>query len=149
MIQYTESADSLDEGTKALVKAFVSFTEEIEAANYYLQRLNSCNNPELKELMLHNMLEEVEHANKLMGWINKNNEIDIEYKPKFSADETAKEISDLVSEKNNDSAEEAPADPVISSKIENKAVKPILESEISDSLKKQYEKTHNAEEEVK
>jgi hypothetical protein len=105
MPQYTEDFSSLSQDGILLAKAFVSLKEEIEAASYYIQRLDNCECPELKEILLHNMLEEVEHANKIMGWINNNNVIDIKYEPMFSAEETAKEITDLVNEKNNESAD--------------------------------------------
>jgi len=60
--------------TLAMHQAIVSLMEELEAADWYRQRADDCDDPSLKEILLHNMREEVEHAAMLIEWLRRNNE---------------------------------------------------------------------------
>jgi uncharacterized protein len=53
--------------------AITSLMEELEAADWYRQRSDDCDNPSLKEILLHNMREEIEHASMLIEWLRRNN----------------------------------------------------------------------------
>ena len=55
-------------------RAIVSLMEELEAADWYRQRADDCDAPALKEILLHNMREEIEHASMLIEWLRRNNE---------------------------------------------------------------------------
>jgi uncharacterized protein len=46
--------------------------EEVEAANRYCQRADDCDDPALKEILLHNMREEIEHASMVLEWMRRN-----------------------------------------------------------------------------
>ncbi len=48
--------------------------EEVEAVNYYNQRVAATPNAELKELLAHNRDEEIEHAAMLIEWLRRNME---------------------------------------------------------------------------
>jgi hypothetical protein len=48
--------------TLAMHQAIVSLMEELEAADWYQQRADDCDDAALKAILLHNMREEIEHA---------------------------------------------------------------------------------------
>lgn len=54
--------------------AAVSLEEELEATDWYRQRADACEDPALKEILLHNMREEIEHACMLLEWLRRNDE---------------------------------------------------------------------------
>ncbi len=54
-------------------QAIVSLMEELEAADWYRQRADDCEAPALKEILLHNMREEIEHACMILEWLRRNN----------------------------------------------------------------------------
>ncbi|MCB9947977.1 MAG: ferritin [Rhodospirillaceae bacterium] len=64
--------DRLSAQTIALHQAITSLMEELEAVDWYRQRADDCNDPALKEILLHNMREEMEHAAMLLEWIRRN-----------------------------------------------------------------------------
>jgi hypothetical protein len=53
-------------------QAIVSLMEELEAADWYQQRADDCEDPALKEVLLHNMREEIEHASMVLEWLRRN-----------------------------------------------------------------------------
>ena len=73
-MQFTEPADTLDQQTADYSKALKSLMEEIEAVNYYNQRVATTPNAELKELLAHNRDEEIEHAAMIIEWLRRNME---------------------------------------------------------------------------
>lgn len=54
--------------------AIVSLIEEMEAVDWYRQRADDCEDAELKEVLLHNMREEMEHAAMVLEWLRRNDE---------------------------------------------------------------------------
>lgn len=52
--------------------AIVSLMEELEAVDWYRQRADDCEDEELKQILLHNMREEVEHAAMVLEWLRRN-----------------------------------------------------------------------------
>ena len=67
-----EGRENLSEKTKALERARKSLMEELEAINWYQERVEVTKDPELKRILEHNRDEEKEHAAMLMEWIRKN-----------------------------------------------------------------------------
>ena len=53
-------------------QAIVSLMEELEATDWYQQRADDCEDPALKEILLHNMREEIEHACMALEWLRRN-----------------------------------------------------------------------------
>jgi uncharacterized protein len=51
--------------------AIVSLMEELDAIDWYRQRADDTEDATLKELLLHNMREEMEHASMLLEWIRR------------------------------------------------------------------------------
>ncbi len=71
---YHESLDKLSEETIDLHRALNSLIEELEAINWYQQRVDATDNQELKEILAHNRDEEKEHASMVLEWIRRNDE---------------------------------------------------------------------------
>lgn len=64
--------DRLKASTIAVHQAIVSLMEELEAIDWYQQRADDCDVPALKEILLHNMREEIEHATMVLEWLRRN-----------------------------------------------------------------------------
>src|SRR5690242_19029604 len=64
--------ERLSEQTLNLHFAIVSLMEELDAIDWYRQRADDAEEETLKELLLHNMREEMEHASMLLEWIRRN-----------------------------------------------------------------------------
>lgn len=67
-----EAANDLSETTRDMHRAIVSLIEELEAVDWYQQRVDACKNPELKAILAHNRDEEKEHAAMVLEWIRRN-----------------------------------------------------------------------------
>jgi len=65
--------ERLSKETIHLHHAIVSLMEELEAVDWYRQRADDCDDADLKEILLHNMREEMEHAAMVLEWIRRNN----------------------------------------------------------------------------
>jgi uncharacterized protein len=64
--------ERLSKETIALHQAVISLMEELEASDWYRQRADDCDVPTLREILLHNMREEIEHAAMLIEWLRRN-----------------------------------------------------------------------------
>ena len=71
---YHESLDLLTTDTVNMHRAIVSLMEELEAIDWYQQRTDACSDPQLKDVLLHNKNEEIEHATMVMEWIRRHND---------------------------------------------------------------------------
>lgn len=71
---YNESAEKLTQKTMELHRALNSLIEELEAINWYAQRVDATENEELREILAHNRDEEKEHAAMILEWIRRNDE---------------------------------------------------------------------------
>ncbi len=61
--------------------AITSLIEELEAVDWYRQRADDCDDPELKAILLHNAKEELEHASMVLEWLRRNDlEVDAQLK---------------------------------------------------------------------
>lgn len=79
-----EPAGQLSPQTIDMHRAIVSLIEELEAVDWYQQRVDACRDPELKAILAHNRDEEKEHAAMVLEWIRRND-------PRFS-----KELKDYL-----------------------------------------------------
>jgi len=66
--------ERLSEETLSLHQAISSLIEELEAVDWYRQRADDCDDSDLREILLHNMREEMEHACMVLEWLRRNNE---------------------------------------------------------------------------
>jgi len=69
---YHEPLSELSDETRDMHRAIESLMEELEAVDWYNQRVDACKNPELKKILAHNRDEEKEHAAMTLEWIRKN-----------------------------------------------------------------------------
>lgn len=68
---YHEPVDELSSETRDMHRAIVSLMEELEAVDWYNQRVDACKDPELKAILRHNRDEEKEHASMVLEWIRR------------------------------------------------------------------------------
>ena len=68
---YHELDGDLRPETKDLHRAIVSLQEELEAADWYQQRVDATNDEELSAILAHNRDEEKEHAAMLLEWLRR------------------------------------------------------------------------------
>jgi hypothetical protein len=68
---YHEALEDLSDETKDMHRAIVSLMEELEAVDWYNQRVDACRDEELKAILAHNRDEEKEHAAMVLEWIRR------------------------------------------------------------------------------
>jgi ferritin-like protein len=66
-----ESEESLRTETKDNHRALTSMMEELEAVDWYDQRVDAATDPELKEILAHNRDEEKEHFVMVLEWLRR------------------------------------------------------------------------------
>jgi hypothetical protein len=66
-----EEVGDLSDETRDMHRAIVSLMEELEAADWYNQRIDGARDPELQAILAHNRDEEKEHAAMLLEWIRR------------------------------------------------------------------------------
>jgi len=76
---YHEPIEELSDETRDMHRAITSLMEELEAVDWYNQRVDACKDPELAEILAHNRDEEKEHAAMVLEWIRRRD-------PKFDAE---------------------------------------------------------------
>lgn len=66
-----EREENISQATLDAHRAIVSLMEECEAVDWYRQRADACGDIELRDILLHNMHEEMEHAAMLLEWLRR------------------------------------------------------------------------------
>lgn len=69
---YHEPLEELRDATRDMHRAVVSLIEELEAVDWYSQRVDACKDGALQAVLAHNRDEEKEHAAMLLEWIRRN-----------------------------------------------------------------------------
>ena len=69
---YHEPLDKLSKKTLVLHRALNSLIEELEAVDWYQQRVDATEDEELRDVLAHNRDEEKEHAAMILEWIRRN-----------------------------------------------------------------------------
>ena len=64
--------EKLSRKTLQMHYAITSLMEELEAVDWYRQRADDIEDPELKKIVLHNAREELEHAAMVLEWMRRN-----------------------------------------------------------------------------
>ncbi len=72
--EYNEPISELSGPTRDFHRAISSLIEELEAINWYHQRVETCNDEVLQSILAHNRDEEVEHAAMLMEWLRRHHQ---------------------------------------------------------------------------
>src|SRR4249919_946237 len=66
-----EALDKLSPGTLERHRAIVSIMEELEAIDWYDQRVDASDDPDLAAVLAHNRDEEKEHASMTLEWLRR------------------------------------------------------------------------------
>jgi ferritin-like protein len=69
--QFHEAAETLRAETREMHRALASLIEELEAVDWYAQRIDATHDPELAQILSHNRDEEKEHACMVLEWIRR------------------------------------------------------------------------------
>ena len=72
---FFEPLEKLDPKNVDLERARKSLREELEAIDFYQERIDATQDASLKHLLEHNMNEEKEHAAMLIEWLRKNDTV--------------------------------------------------------------------------
>ena len=68
---YPEPIEELSDETRDMHRAIISLMEELEAVDWYNQRVDACKDRELAAILAHNRDEEKEHAAMVLEWIRR------------------------------------------------------------------------------
>ena len=68
---YHEAIDELSDDTRDMHRAITSLMEELEAIDWYNQRVDACKDTDLAAILAHNRDEEKEHAAMVLEWIRR------------------------------------------------------------------------------
>src|SRR4051812_47199762 len=68
-----EPSDQLPSDIIEQHRAIASLMEELEAVDWYQQRAAVCTDDELRDILLHNRNEELEHAGMVLEWLRRRN----------------------------------------------------------------------------
>ena len=70
---FHEAESRLSPRTRDMHRAIVSLQEELEAIDWYQQRVDATDDAALRGILNHNRAEEVEHAAMVLEWIRRRN----------------------------------------------------------------------------
>jgi ferritin-like protein len=68
---FHEAIEELSDETRDMHRAIVSLMEDLEAVDWYNQRMDACKDDELRAILKHNRDEEKEHAAMVLEWIRR------------------------------------------------------------------------------
>jgi ferritin-like protein len=68
---FHEAEEHLAPATRDMHRAIVSLMEELEAVDWYQQRMDATRDGELRDILRHNRDEEKEHAAMVLEWIRR------------------------------------------------------------------------------
>jgi len=70
-VGFHEAEEKLTAETQDNHRCFTSMQEELEAADWYDQRVDAATDPDLKAILKHNRNEEIEHFSMLLEWLRR------------------------------------------------------------------------------
>jgi ferritin-like protein len=71
-VGYHEPFEELSDDTRNMHRTIVSLMEELEAVDWYNQRVDACRDEALNAILRQNRDEEKEHAAMVLEWIRRN-----------------------------------------------------------------------------
>ena len=72
---YHEPINELTDVTRDMHRAVTSLMEELEAVDWYNQRVDACKDDELRAILAQNRDEEKEHAAMVLEWIRRHDPV--------------------------------------------------------------------------
>ncbi len=101
-----EDSQHLSEATIDRHRAIVSIMEELEAVDWYDQRLEATHDEELKEILRHNRDEEKEHAAMTLEWLRRHDPaLDAHLRTYLFTDKNILQIEEEAEEQDKDADE--------------------------------------------
>jgi len=70
-LPYHEPTDELSASAREVHRALTTLIEELEAVDWYHQRVDVTGDEDLKAILLHNRDEEIEHAAMALEWLRR------------------------------------------------------------------------------
>jgi len=70
-VPYQEPENELSDQVRDTHRALESLKEELEAVDWYNQRVDVCKDSDLKAILTHNRDEEKEHAAMILEWLRR------------------------------------------------------------------------------
>ncbi|HYW91288.1 MAG TPA: encapsulin-associated ferritin-like protein [Gammaproteobacteria bacterium] len=90
---YHEPVSELPNEARDFHRAVVSLMEELEAVDWYNQRVQACHDEDLKAILAHNRDEEMEHAAMVLEWLRRSNgHLDEQLREYLFSDKPLKDI---------------------------------------------------------
>ncbi|HHC72999.1 MAG TPA: ferritin [Thiotrichales bacterium] len=68
---YHEPIEEITDEARDMHRALISLREELEAVDWYNQRIDATKDSELRAILVHNRDEEKEHAAMVLEWIRR------------------------------------------------------------------------------
>ena len=101
-----ESAEQLKPETIDRHRAIVSLMEELEAVDWYDQRVDAARDEELRAILAHNRDEEKEHAVMTLEWLRRHDpQLDRQLRTYLFADKPVLEV-EAAGDRENEAAEQ-------------------------------------------
>lgn len=72
---YHEPISEISDETRDMHRAIISLMEELEAIDWYNQRVDACKDDALRAILIHNRDEEKEHAAMVLEWIRRHDKV--------------------------------------------------------------------------
>src|SRR5699024_6288086 len=72
MSEFHEPPEELKDSTRSYRRALNSMMEELEAIDWYQQRIDATEDEQLRAILNHNRDEEIEHACMTLEWMRRN-----------------------------------------------------------------------------
>jgi ferritin-like protein len=95
-LSYHEPTAELSPQTRDIHRALATLIEELEAVDWYHQRVDVSDDEELKRILVHNRDEEIEHAAMALEWLRrKMPEFDEELRTYLFTSEPITQIEDV------------------------------------------------------
>jgi ferritin-like protein len=105
-VGYHEPVEELSDETRDMHRAIVSLMEELEAIDWYQQRMDATEDSELREILRHNRDEEKEHAAMVLEWIRRRDDgFSRVLKTYLFSEGSITELEDVVEKGNGDGAD--------------------------------------------
>jgi ferritin-like protein len=78
-VGFHEPVETLNQETRDLHRAIASLMEELEAIDWYQQRVDATQDEDLRAILAHNRDEEKEHAAMVLEWLRRHDaKLDVE-----------------------------------------------------------------------
>ena len=71
MSEYSEPVEDLTAEDRDICRALRSLKEEIEAVDWYHQRAAATRDDSIRDIVIHNRDEEIEHASMMLEWLRR------------------------------------------------------------------------------